>query len=190
VLYNDAYEVLESFDSDHDQNIPRIDDNVHVEIDYDQNFLINCSPNRDPIVINIPFMHESTAQFNNDIQNNTTVHRDPKEIIMCLLHLHPTTQFVSTTFAPTPPLRTRLHNTRPKSTKNKANTRLDFKWVNGEFPYNVIIDDTIFEKPTQISTSYSYFKQFWSDDIIDLIVEETNIYSVQMSGKSINVKKK
>ena len=32
----------------------------------------------------------------------------------------------------------------------------------------------------------NYFKIFWSDDIINLLVEQTNLYTVQQTGSSIN----
>ena len=38
-------------------------------------------------------------------------------------------------------------------------------------------------------TSLSYFKIFWSDDIINLLVEQTNLYSVQQTGSSISTNK-
>ena len=38
-------------------------------------------------------------------------------------------------------------------------------------------------------TPLNYFKIFWSDDIINLLVEQTNLYSVQQTGSSINTNK-
>ena len=38
-------------------------------------------------------------------------------------------------------------------------------------------------------TPPNYFKIFWSDDIINLLVEQTNLYSVQQTGSSINTNK-
>ena len=38
-------------------------------------------------------------------------------------------------------------------------------------------------------TPLNYFKIFWSDDIINLLVEQTNLYSVQQTGSSISTNK-
>ena len=35
-------------------------------------------------------------------------------------------------------------------------------------------------------TSLKYFKQFWSDEITGLLVNQTNLYSAQKTGISIN----
>ena len=35
-------------------------------------------------------------------------------------------------------------------------------------------------------TPLKYFQVIWSDDIIDLLVQQTNLYSVQQNGSSIN----
>ena len=32
----------------------------------------------------------------------------------------------------------------------------------------------------------NYYKIFWSDDIINLLIEQRNLYSVQQTGSSIN----
>jgi hypothetical protein len=39
----------------------------------------------------------------------------------------------------------------------------------------------------EVSTPHVYFKRFFSDDIFDLIVQESNIYSFQKFEKSINI---
>ena len=38
-------------------------------------------------------------------------------------------------------------------------------------------------------TPLNYFKIFWSDDIINLLVEQTNLYSVQQTGSNLNTNK-
>lgn len=35
-------------------------------------------------------------------------------------------------------------------------------------------------------TPLEYFKLFWDDEITKNLVEQTNIYSIQVSGKCIN----
>ena len=35
-------------------------------------------------------------------------------------------------------------------------------------------------------TPLKYFKQFWSDEITDLLVNQTNLYNVQKTGSSIH----
>jgi len=108
--------VLDIFNRNHDQNIPVVDDNIPVEIVYDQNNPINCSSNRDPIVINIPFIHELSAQCDNNIHNNTAVRKSKRNM---LTSSSSNNSICSTMFAPTPPLRTHIQNTRSTASKTK-----------------------------------------------------------------------
>ena len=41
--------------------------------------------------------------------------------------------------------------------------------------------------PDPVLTPYQYFKQLFDDNLIDIIVENTNLYSMQETGTSINV---
>ena len=41
--------------------------------------------------------------------------------------------------------------------------------------------------PLEDKTPYQYFKQFFDDDLIVLLADQTNLYSVQSTGTSINV---
>ncbi|KAL4098999.1 hypothetical protein QTP88_023502 [Uroleucon formosanum] len=43
------------------------------------------------------------------------------------------------------------------------------------------------DPPTHILSLYEYFKQYFDDDIIQNLCEQTNIYSVQKSGKCIAI---
>lgn len=66
---------------------------------------------------------------------------------------------------------------------------MQFNWKH-ENKFNFEIDVQNYEFYTQnkeVLTPYLYFKQIFSDDIFDLIVQETNIYSFQKFGKSINI---
>lgn len=49
------------------------------------------------------------------------------------------------------------------------------------------IEDKVFPAVDCIKTPLGYFKMFFSDNIINMIVEETNLYSTQAKGKSLNV---
>jgi len=55
---------------------------------------------------------------------------------------------------------------------------VDFSWTDG------------FPEPLENFTPLEYFKLFVDDDIIDNIVEQTNIYSFQKHGSSVNTNKK
>ena len=41
------------------------------------------------------------------------------------------------------------------------------------------------ENVTQLMTPFEYFMFFWTEELNDLIAEQTNLYSVQKTGKSI-----
>ena len=48
---------------------------------------------------------------------------------------------------------------------------------------------TFTEPPAEELTPLQYFKLFFKDEILNAIVENTNLYSVQKSGTSINTNK-
>ena len=60
--------------------------------------------------------------------------------------------------------------------------RKDIPLTNAQFQ-NVRLDIT------NEMTPLGYFKLFWPDDLTDLVVEQTNLYSTQMTGRSINTNK-
>lgn len=66
---------------------------------------------------------------------------------------------------------------------------MSFKWNNGnKCKFNVDFEGK--ESTTNnddVLTPLEYFKEFFSDDLFDLIVEETNIYSFQKLGKPLNL---
>lgn len=61
---------------------------------------------------------------------------------------------------------------------------MKFDWVNGKKMYfEVIVPDyEFYTKQDRVLTPFEYFKCFYSDDLF----EQTNLYSVQKNGKSIN----
>ena len=76
-------------------------------------------------------------------------------------------------------------------TKESSNKKIkeNFRWCKREPP---VVDGTFHGKAfpdpplTEISP-YMYFKQFFDDKLIKHIADQTNLYSVQCTGKSINV---
>ena len=76
-------------------------------------------------------------------------------------------------------------------TKENSNNKFkeNFRWRKREPPD---ADSTFYGKefPDPLYTEISpcmYFKQFFDDDLIKHIADQTNLYSVQCTGKSINV---
>jgi len=66
---------------------------------------------------------------------------------------------------------------------------MQFNWVAGK-KMNFEVNVPEYEFYTQhdhVLTPVEYFKSFFSDDLFELIVEQTNLYSVAKSGKSINL---
>lgn len=62
-----------------------------------------------------------------------------------------------------------------------------FKWKKGEFSNKPEFSERYLPIPPDIKTSYEYFKIFFPDELVELVVYHTNLYSVQSSGRSINV---
>ena len=76
-------------------------------------------------------------------------------------------------------------------TKENSNKKIkdNFRWRKRE---PTVVDSTFYGKEfpdpllTEISP-YMYFKLFFDDDLIKHIADQTNLYSVQCTGKTINV---
>ncbi|XP_045504666.1 piggyBac transposable element-derived protein 3-like [Colias croceus] len=79
---------------------------------------------------------------------------------------------------------------RPKlvTVKRKAipPKRLTPKWGRFKFTGCAEVDEIVFE-PSEEKSPIEYFGMFFSDNIISLIVQQTNLYSTQLKGHSINV---
>ncbi|XP_039278470.1 uncharacterized protein LOC120350124 isoform X2 [Nilaparvata lugens] len=75
----------------------------------------------------------------------------------------------------------------PKTAKKL--TQKQFKWKKTHFGGEAAITDPEFPHPERHETPYHYFKYFFDDALIDLIVENTNLYSTQESGKCLGINK-
>lgn len=68
-------------------------------------------------------------------------------------------------------------------------TSLNVRWCK----WDPVIYDVAFRgepvppAPLEDKTPYQYFKQFFDDDLIDLLADQTNLYLVRSTGTSINV---
>lgn len=71
----------------------------------------------------------------------------------------------------------------------KSKILLNFKWERKPFEYCATVTDKNLLK-SNLKTPYEYFSLFFSDEIFDMIVSETNLYSTQVTGKSISVSNK
>lgn len=47
-------------------------------------------------------------------------------------------------------------------------------------------EEVFTDRENEVNIPYKYFKQFFTDDLLRLFVDNTNLYSTQKSGKSIN----
>ena len=61
------------------------------------------------------------------------------------------------------------------------------RWRRFLRPIRHTIPDNLFDPPPEELSPIAYFKQFLGDDAIDILVDETNRYSVEKCGHSINV---
>lgn len=78
---------------------------------------------------------------------------------------------------------------RPKKMKKFT---LDYKWTRAVFRHRATIQESELESEEYIdlpdtNSSLNHFYKFFSPDIITYIVEQTNIYSVQQTGKSMQL---
>nr|CAH7755463.1 unnamed protein product [Callosobruchus chinensis] len=73
--------------------------------------------------------------------------------------------------------------------KNKSKLKkieLDCSWTNDRFAFPVDIPEDNFTTPDKVKMPYEYFLMFFSDDLVKMAVDNTNLYSVQETGKSIS----
>lgn len=65
----------------------------------------------------------------------------------------------------------------------------EYRWRKAEFdPPDVLFIESADEGIEERCefTPYMYFKQFITDDMIQLVADQTNLFSVQKEGKSVN----
>lgn len=85
----------------------------------------------------------------------------------------------------------RIQSTRPRLVaKRTKRTPINFKWKKVHFAHNASVDPMPFsDPPSEEMSPRDYFVQFFSDDITCDIVHQTNIYSVEQLGRSVNITK-
>lgn len=77
----------------------------------------------------------------------------------------------------------------PKRARKTTRTKQDFSFKEKEFFFPVDIPENSFGLPsyTELPSAMDYFLKFFSPNLFNLIVEETNRFSVQKTGYSINL---
>lgn len=60
-------------------------------------------------------------------------------------------------------------------------------WLRGDIKEKIFEDGPPFTEPEEVKSPAEYFKYFFDNAVVDFIVEQTNLYSMQQDGKSINV---
>ncbi|KAK3931897.1 LOW QUALITY PROTEIN: PiggyBac transposable element-derived protein 3 [Frankliniella fusca] len=63
------------------------------------------------------------------------------------------------------------------------------QWEDGDIPLNERPCPS-FDDPTELLEPIDYFQYYWDDEIFQYIADQTNLYSVQQDGKSMDVTKK
>lgn len=96
-----------------------------------------------------------------------------------------TRQVINTESSPMPP-----PPLEPVSRKRKMQ-RLEFSFKKTKYTGTVEVDTSVnFAERIELESPQQYFKNFFSNDLLDFIVDMTNLYSVQQQGKSICVTRK
>lgn len=65
--------------------------------------------------------------------------------------------------------------------------KLEVKWTTARFKYTAEIENKTFNKTTEAKSPLDYFKIFFSEDIFESIVRESNLYHMQIKGMPMNV---
>lgn len=72
--------------------------------------------------------------------------------------------------------------------KKSTYAKQTFSWNEDNFEFPVQIDDRCnFTIPQVVLSPFMYFRKFFDEDLVTLIVENTNLYSTQQTGTCINV---
>lgn len=75
-----------------------------------------------------------------------------------------------------------------KKPKKLERFSLDYNWKKSTFLHNAVIEDAVITASTsKVRSPLQYFFSFFSPDIITDIINETNAYSIQKTGRSIQV---
>ena len=81
----------------------------------------------------------------------------------------------------------------PGPSNNDKSKKRVFRWRKAEPPqfHRDVVEDSFSPVPEDFAewTPLRFFKQFWDDEIMDMVVTQTNLYSVQKSGSIINITK-
>ncbi|KAH9632633.1 hypothetical protein HF086_004751 [Spodoptera exigua] len=85
-------------------------------------------------------------------------------------------------------LTTNLSHSLTKKKKAFLRKPLEFKSEGGKFKHSATLEEITFTQFGSESKSPSdYFADFFSEDVINIIIENTNLYAVQRNLKSINL---
>lgn len=77
---------------------------------------------------------------------------------------------------------------KPPPKKRKVTKTIVYKWKRTQFLHRAEISEDKFGNDiTPNKTALQYFYDFFSEEIIESIVHNTNLYSVQEKGRSINI---
>lgn len=128
----------------------------------------------------------------------------PQDLPPCFVPATPSTSSVRSPL--TPSTVTTRHRTRQvaniesspmllpsaeSAAKKRKLKQLGFTFKKTKYTGAVEVDTTVnFAEQVELQSPQQYFKKIFSDDLLDFIVDMTNLYSVQQQGKSICVTKK
>jgi len=85
------------------------------------------------------------------------------------------------------PLAKLVGSSIPQSSVNRKVQKKHYTWKNGTFsPPDVSFTGELPQPPDDISSPLEYFRQFVSTDMLTLLVENTNLYSVQKNGRAVD----
>ncbi|RZF41578.1 hypothetical protein LSTR_LSTR000292 [Laodelphax striatellus] len=76
-----------------------------------------------------------------------------------------------------------------KNTDSKKCNNHNYSWKNEKFQFPADFMTHEFSIPEFVDSPINYFKKFFSEDLFDMIIENTNLYSTQETGKSVNLTK-
>lgn len=127
--------------------------------------------------------------YTNVVNNEQQVYSSEDEVVLAELLPVPAKKIQTT------PVKSRMRNSVttpairspvPKIKKQTAKATKNFSWTSDDFHYEVEIGEDTFTRPEHLKSPLQYFQTFLTDDIVQLIVEQTNLYSTQQTNKCVD----
>lgn len=183
-------------------SLPSSLENLHILSDYENNFNVPQITASCPPVSNKPATENLSLYSSSQDSLHSLIPPSPTAVVNVVQNkrpkfkrIVPETPESSPAIVAASPSPSNIKKTRSKQPKLAVRRpapiqrkQLNFHWINKKFDYNAEIHDKQLSTDN-IKTPLEYFHYFFDDDILDMITQQSNLYSTQTIGRSLNFSK-